>query len=467
MNGKKPRYHQTILEAIGGTPLVRLRLVASATKATVLAKVESFNPGGSVKDRIGYQIIERYEKEGRLKPGGTIVECTSGNTGVGLAMVAAVKGYKAVFVMPDKMSKEKIRLLKAYGAEVVITPTAVPPESPESYYSVARRIAEETPGGVLANQYYNDVNPESHYLTTGPEIWEQTGGKVGHFVSTIGTGGTISGTGRYLKEKNPKLRVVGVDPEGSIIKHYFDTGEIVKGHTYLTEGIGEDIIPGTFKKDFVDTVVQVSDRESLNMAREISRREGILVGGSSGSAVAGAVKYAADLPEGEIVVVILPDTGERYLSKFHSDEWMRENQLLEEDRHSLRELLRGKRREFLSIVSVDARETVEEAIDRMQERAITQMPVRRDGEWVGRVTESDLMTRVLNDARVLAGPVEAIMGEPFPIIPAGETSSRALELMKTEPGAVLLEEEGKVIGILTKADLVHFMVEDLHRDQTQ
>jgi cystathionine beta-synthase len=324
------KYAENILDTIGHTPLVKLKKVTEGIRATVLAKVEFFNPGGSVKDRIGIRMIEDAIQQGTLKPGGTIVESTSGNTGVGLALVAAVMGFKAVFTMPDKMSQEKIRLLQALGAEVITTPTAVPPDSPESYYSVAKRIVETTPNAFLANQYFNDLNPQSHYESTGPEIWEDTDGQVDVFVGGIGTGGTVSGIGRYLKEKKPDVRIVAVDPEGSVFKEYFYTKNIGESHTYLVEGIGEDLIPKTFQVEYIDDVISVGDKESFLMARRLSREEGLIVGGSSGSAVHVALEVAKSLDEDQVVVVLLPDTGERYLSKLHSDEWMREHAMLDE-----------------------------------------------------------------------------------------------------------------------------------------
>ncbi len=324
------RFAENVLDTIGRTPLVKLNKVTQGIRATVLAKVEFFNPGGSVKDRIGIRMIEDAIRQGTLKPGGTIVESTSGNTGVGLALVAAVMGFKAVFTMPDKMSQEKIRLLQALGAEVITTPTAVPPDSPESYYSVAKRIVETTPNAVLANQYFNDLNPQAHYESTGPEIWQDTAGRVDVFVGGIGTGGTVSGIGRFLKEKNPDIRIIAVDPVGSVFKEYFYTRQIGESHPYLVEGIGEDLIPKTFHVEYIDEVMSVGDKDSFLMARRLSREEGLIVGGSSGSAAHVALEVAKTLEEDKVVVVLFPDTGERYLSKFHSDEWMRENNMLEE-----------------------------------------------------------------------------------------------------------------------------------------
>jgi cystathionine beta-synthase len=322
-----PKIYKNILETIGNTPLVRLNRIAEGLQPRILAKVESFNPGGSVKDRIGAYIIERAEKAGLLEPGGTVVESTSGNTGCGLALAASVRGYRTIFTMPDKMSQEKVNILKAYGAEVIVTPTDVPPDSPESYYEVAKRIVRETPGAFHANQYFNPHNPEIHELTTGPEIWEATDGQIDAFVAGIGTGGTISGTGRFLKTKNPRIRIIGADPEGSILKEQFETGSHAPARGYLVEGIGEDMIPGTVDFHVIDEIMQIGDRESFQTARRLAREEGIFSGGSAGTAVAVALRVAERMNEGETIVVIIPDTGERYLSKVHNDEWFRNNEM--------------------------------------------------------------------------------------------------------------------------------------------
>ena len=451
------QYHDSILDMIGNTPLIRLGKVARGLKATLLAKVESFNPGGSVKDRIGIKIIEEAEKKGLLKPGGTIVEATSGNTGMGLAIAAAVKGYRAICTMPDKMSLEKINLLKAMGAEVVVTPTAVPPESPDSYYSVARRLAKEIPNAFLANQYYNDDNPLAHYETTGPEIWNQTAGKITHFITTMGTGGTISGTGRYLKEKNRDIKVIGVDPEGSILRDYFYTKQLTKAYPYKVEGIGEDIIPGTTHFQYIDEIVRVNDRESLNTARRVAREEGILGGGSCGAAVAGAVKYLRDKGEDVLAVVILPDTGERYLSKVYNDAWMRDNGLLELEDVRIADILKAKKGKTPGLVTIDAADTLRRALELIREYDISQIPVFLDGKMAGSINENTLMRAVLEDPAIIEERVGRLMEAPLPTVQADEPVREAISLLSKKNASVLVMENSHAAGILTRTDVIGFV----------
>ncbi|MBI2618916.1 MAG: cystathionine beta-synthase [Ignavibacteriales bacterium] len=451
------RFHKDILSTIGSTPLVRLNKIGHGIKPLMFAKVESFNPGGSVKDRIGIGIIEEAEREGRLKPGGTIVEATSGNTGLGLAIAAAVKGYRCVFTMPDKMSIEKIRLLRAFGADVIVTPTAVPHESPESYTEVAKRVVRETPNSILANQYYNPKNPEAHYSTTGPEIWEQTGGQIDHFICALGTGGTISGTGRFLKERNPKIRVIGIDPKGSILREYFYTKKFSPVFkTYKVEGIGQDYVPGVLQFQFVDDVIEVTDKESFLMARRLTREEGIFVGGSAGTAMAGALKYAETLDKEDIVVVLLPDTGERYLSKIYNDDWMRENRFLIPERITVRYVLSGKRG-IPELVSIHPAATVRKALDLISEHNVSQLPVIEGDDAVGSVEESDLMSAVLSNPATFDAPISSVMKPAFPRVQADEPIQQAIRVLSKKHPAVLVEHEKKLMGILTRFDVIEYM----------
>src|SRR5512140_101095 len=395
--------YDSIVGAIGKTPLVKLGRVARGVAPSIYAKLENLNPGGSVKDRVGLHIIEEAEKRGELKPGGTVVEATSGNTGVGLAIAAALKGYKTIFVMPDKMSNEKILLLRAYGAKVVITPTAVGPEDPRSYYEVAKRFARETPNAILANQYHNPDNPRTHELSTAPEIWDQTDGKVTDVVIGMGTGGTISGIGHYLKSKNPNIRIVGVDIQGSILYEIWEhKGKIPEGaypKTYKVEGIGEDFLPSTTDISVVDDIVRVNDRESFLAARQLVRQEGIFAGGSSGSALAGTLKYAAKLPADRLIVVIFPDSGTRYLSKFYDNKWMRENGFMEMEfgEVTLGDLALAKPNKMLLTASLG--DSMRKVMTAMRQNAISQMPVvGSDGMLAGTLEEVDLLNHVLEDA---------------------------------------------------------------------
>ena len=451
-------YHESILDAIGRTPLVRLRRVAKELPCPVLAKLESFNPGGSVKDRIGLAMVEAAEKDGRLKHGGTIVECTSGNTGLGLAMVAAIKGYRAAFCMPDKVSSEKVNLLKAFGAEVFLSPTAVAPEHPDSYYSVAKRIASERPGAVLMNQYHNPANPEAHYRSTGPELWEQTKGRISHFVCGMGTGGTISGTGRYLKKMNEKIQVIGADPVGSILKHYKETGQIGEAHTYKIEGVGEDFIPTATDFAVIDRVLACNDHDGLNLTRALAREEAIFVGGSSGMAAWVALQVARDCGPNDLVVVLLPDTGERYLSKVHNDEWMRDNHLLDPSSVRVGNIAAGKSVRVRTLFKVESGEPLKRALALIQQHDVSQLPVFRGAEVVGTLEEGDVLKSALADPTSLDRPLDSIMGPPLPVVGSDEPADVVTRLLASRNAAVLVKSDGAVRGILTRFDMLQFIV---------
>lgn len=441
--------------------MIRLSKVTRGIRTPVLAKAEFFNPGGSIKDRIGLPIIEAAERDGSLKPGGVIVEATSGNTGIGLALAAALRGYRCIFTMPDKMSQEKVRLLKAFGAEVIITPTAVPPDHPDNYLETAKRITKQTRNSVFANQFYNDANPAAHYATTGPEIWEQTEGKVTHFVYAAGTGGTITGVGRYLKEKNPKIKIVAGDPVGSILAEKWKTkGKASpEGTPYKVEGIGQDKVPGTLDMSVVDDFVTVTDRESFTMARRLTREEGLFVGGSSGLIVHVAVQLAERLNDpNALVVAALPDTGERYLSKLFNDEWMRENQLLEADRTSLGHVLSTKPDHKSDIVSATGGQTVRQALRLMHLHDVSQLPVMDGANCVGSVSDSSLSAKSLEDTKVLDMTVSQVMDPPFPIVDDQQTADSVAKLLSKSNPAVLVRTNGKVTGIVTRSDLLSYLM---------
>jgi cystathionine beta-synthase len=451
----------TILELVGNTPIVRLDRVGRDVPGTLLAKLEYMNPGGSNKDRIGLAMIEAAERDGRLKPGGTIVEPTSGNTGVGLAIAAAQKGYRCIFVMPDKMSQEKISTLRAFGAEVVITPTAVDHDSPESYYSVSSRLAEEIPGGFKPDQYSNMSNPEAHYLTTGPEIWEQTGGEVDAIVISVGTGGTISGVGRYFKERKPEVLIVGVDPEGSVYTAKRESDL----HPYFVEGIGKDTWPETMDRNVVDEWVRVSDRDSFLTARRMAREEGLLVGGSAGSTIWGGLEVAKRLGPDATVLTVLPDSGRSYLSKFLDDNWMLEHGFLERSAPAptVRELLRTKGTETPQLVTISAHQKVAEAIQVMERYSISQLPVVRNGELssladvIGSLQDRALLDRVFKNADALHEDVASAMQAPLAAVEADASVDEIVTALTGGSNAVVVADAGRPLGVVTRSDLLDYL----------
>lgn len=441
---------ESVLEAIGRTPLIKLSRVTAGLGITVLAKVECLNPGGSIKDRIGFAMIEDAEKRGLLKPGGTIIEATAGNTGVGLAMVAAVKGYRCIFVMPDKMSEDKRSLLRAFGAEVVITPTSVPPDSPESYNGVADWLGREIQGAFRPSQFANPLNPEAHYRTTGPEIWTDTEGKIDVLVASMGTGGTISGTGKYLKEKKPSVVVVGADPEGSIL-----SGDTPRA--YLVEGIGEHFVPKTFNRQVVDDMVRVSDAESFAMARRLAREEGLLVGGSAGTAVSAAVKYASRLEQGKLMVVILPDTGRNYLTKLFSDTWMAEHGFVDSAPvpQTVGDVLSSKHRHSL-LISIDASEMAVDAVRLMERYDVSQLPVLDGNRCVGSVSEMTLVKLLHDGVDLEKQAVREVMARPLPEVEESVDVGEVYRLLMAGHGGVVVTKTRAPIGFLARIDLVNY-----------
>ncbi|UGY91808.1 cystathionine beta-synthase [Streptomyces gobiensis] len=455
------QYHESMIELVGNTPLLKLNNVTSGTGATVLAKVEYFNPGGSVKDRIAVRMIEAAERSGELKPGGVIVEPTSGNTGVGLAIVAQQKGYRCLFVCPDKVSTDKINVLRAYGAEVVVCPTAVDPDHPDSYYNVSDRLVRETPGAWKPDQYSNPNNPRSHYETTGPELWEQTEGRITHFVAGVGTGGTISGTGRYLKEvSDGRVKIIGADPEGSV----YSGGS---GRPYLVEGVGEDFWPTAYDPEVTDEIIAVSDKDSFQMTRRLAKEEGLLVGGSCGMAVVAALEVAERLTPEDVVVVLLPDSGRGYLSKIFNDDWMADYGFLEEGEPSARvaDVLRDKEGEIPSLVHMHPEETVGEAIDVLREYGVSQMPIVKPGaghpdvmaaEVIGSVVERELLDALFTKRAMLTDPLEKHMSAPLPQVGSGEPVADLMAALEGADAAIVLVE-GKPTGVVSRQDLLAYL----------
>ncbi|MBI3258351.1 MAG: pyridoxal-phosphate dependent enzyme [Ignavibacteriae bacterium] len=450
-------YYNNILELIGNTPLIKLNKMAEGIEATILLKMESRNPGGSVKDRVGVAMIEAAERDGRLKPGGLIIEPTSGNTGIGLALTARLKGYRCLFVMTDKASGERVKYLKALGAEILVVSSAAKSSSPEYYFNTAQRLASELPDAVMLNQYDYYANPQAHETGTGPEIWRDTEGKVTHFISGIGTGGTITGTARFLKKKNPAIKVIGADPTGSSIKTFKDTGRLVEALPYLVEGVGQERIPGNLDLSLVDEVMNISDKESFMTARRLALEESVFCGGSSGMNLAAALRVAKTLPKEAVIVVIICDTGERYLTKHHSDEWLKEKDLLEVD-ISLKMAVQGKSasKNIPPIVSVSPNQTVEEALQLMSNYELSELPVVEGDKVVGAVRENKLMGKVIENRDAMAALISETMEEPMPVLDAHEDIQSGIAELKEHP-AVVVREFGRLIGVLSRHDVLGYL----------
>jgi cystathionine beta-synthase len=447
-------WHNNILETIGNTPMVKLNKVTRDIKATVLAKIETTNPGNSIKDRMALKMIEDAEKSGKLKPGGTIIEGTSGNTGMGLAIAAVIKGYKCIFTSTDKQSKEKFDALRAFGAEVIVCPTNVDPEDPRSYYSVSSRLEREVPNSWKPNQYDNLSNTDAHYEQTGPEIWEQTEGKITHLVVGVGTGGTISGTAKYLKEKNPAIQVLGIDTYGSVFKKYKETGILDKNeiYPYITEGIGEDFLPKNVDFSLIDHFEKVSDKDAALMTREIARKEGIFAGNSTGSAVAGVLQMKDRFKEGDVVVIIFPDHGSRYMGKMYNDDWLRDRGFLKDEKMTARHIIQKK--ENQQIITIDCEKTILEAINTIKSLNISQIPVTQQGMVIGKITESDILNSLIENPSIKSQPIKNITTAPFPFVDLNTSIDKISAMINKDNIAVLVEANGE-IEIITQYDIIN------------
>lgn len=449
------KYKNNIIEQIGNTPLIKLNRINKGLKPQIFAKLESANPGGSVKDRIGYAMIADAEKNGELKPGGTIIEATSGNTGIGLALSAAVKGYKTIFVVTDKVSEEKINYLKALGSEVIVVSNSVDPEHPEYYVNVAKRLNKEIVNSFFAYQYSNPSNPEIHYKTTGPEIWDQTDGKITHFISSIGTGGTISGTGRYLKEKNPDIKVIAADPLGSIFKHYKEKGELIKGTPYLVEGIGQDCLPKNVHFQYIDKIINISDKESFAAARRLTKEEGIFCGGSTGTIVHVALEVAKECSENDVIVFIVCDTGERYLSKVHNVEWLKQNRMLEPEVRTLRDLSDIKKQKgFEEIISIKEMDKVKDVLGLISKTGYSQIPVMEGRQSIGCIRENVLLTKLVENPLLYNSAIKEVMEESLPILEAKTEIGEVKKYLKNN-SAILVSDFGLITDIITRYDLIN------------